>query len=118
MFERWDWLDREQFRKGFGYTDISKYEEVLIAKATRYGCERVDLECGGSISAILDGKKFPGNLTQDQADTVLEAASWCSNHAIKQGQTDFLRGSQSASMGQISIGQTNPEEPDYFPPFP
>ena len=36
---------------------------------------RVDVECGGSIRAILDGKPFPGGLTKDQADTVLEAAS-------------------------------------------
>jgi len=117
MFERWNWLDRKQFREDFGYTDISKYDDVLIAKATRYGCERVNLESGGSIFNILAGKDFPGALTKDQADTVLEASSWCANHAIKQGQTDFLRGSQSVSMGQISTGQTNPEEPDYFPPF-
>lgn len=36
---------------------------------------RVDVECGGSISAILDGKAFPGGLTKNQADTVLESAS-------------------------------------------
>lgn len=46
---------------------------------------RVDLECGRTISAILDGKNFPGALTKDQTDTVLEAASWCANHAIKNG---------------------------------
>jgi hypothetical protein len=45
----------------------------------------VNVECGGSIVAILDGKKFPGNLTQSQADTVLEAAGWCANQALRQG---------------------------------
>jgi hypothetical protein len=35
---------------------------------------------------------------------------------IMQG-LDWLRGSASVSMGQISTGQTNPEEPDYFPTF-
>jgi hypothetical protein len=35
---------------------------------------------------------------------------------VRQG-LDWLRGSQSVSMGQISTGQTNPEEPDYFLPF-
>lgn len=77
---------------------------------------RVDVECGNSIRAILDGNKFPGNLTELQADTVLEAASWCANHALRQG-LEWLRGSQTVSLGQISTGQTNPEEPDYFLPF-
>ena len=77
---------------------------------------RVDVECGGSISAILDDKKFPGNLTQNQADTVLEASSWSANHALKQG-LEWLRGSTRINIGQISTGQTNPEEPDYFLPF-
>lgn len=117
MFKRWNWIDREEFRQDFGYTDISKYTDVDIAKAVYYGCTRVDLECGGTISSILADKEFPGALTKDQADTVLEAASWCANHAIKQGLTDFLRGSSSVSLGQVSTGQTNPEEPDYFPPF-
>lgn len=36
---------------------------------------RVDVECGNAIKHILDGKEFPGKLTKDQADTVLEAAS-------------------------------------------
>ena len=85
MFERWDWLDKEQFRKDFGLTDITKWTDTDIARGTRYGCMRVDVECGGSIRAILDGKKFPGNLTELQADTVLEAASWCANHALRQG---------------------------------
>lgn len=77
---------------------------------------RVDVECGGAISAILDGNPFPGGLTKSQADTVLEAATWSANHAIRQG-LEWLRGSQSVSIGQISTGQTNPEEPDYFLPF-
>lgn len=77
---------------------------------------RVDAECGGSISAILSGREFPGGLTKEQADTVLESASWSANHALKQG-LEWLRGSQSVSLGQVSTGQTNPEEPDYFLPF-
>ena len=116
MFERWNWLDRDEFRKDFGLTDLAKYEDVIITRAIRYGCERVDLECGGTIKAILDGKDFPGKLTKDQADTVWESAAWCANHMLKQG-LDWLRGSTSVSLGQISAGQTNPEEPDYFPPF-
>jgi hypothetical protein len=28
-----------------------------------------------------------------------------------------ISGSQTVSLGQISTGQTNPEEPDYFLPF-
>jgi hypothetical protein len=51
-----------------------------------------------------------------QAETVREATAWCANHMIMQG-LDWLRGSASVSMGQISTGQTNPEEPDYFPTF-
>lgn len=35
---------------------------------------------------------------------------------IRQG-LEWLRGSQSISLGQISTAQTNPDEPDYFPPF-
>lgn len=34
------------------------------------------------------------------------------------GLDKLIRGSVSISLGQISVGQTNPEEPDYFPPFP
>jgi len=116
LFERWDWLDRKQFREEFGLTDITQHTDTDIARATRYGCMRVDVECGGSISAILDGRKFPGNLTQNQADTILEASSWCANHVLKQG-LEWLRGSASVNIGQISTGQTNPEEPDYFLPF-
>lgn len=37
-------------------------------------------------NAGVDGKEFPGELTKNQADTVLEAASWCANHMMKQGQ--------------------------------
>jgi len=96
MFKRWNWIDREEFRQDFGYTDISKYSDTDIAKAIRYGCTRIDTECGGTISAILDDHPFPGNLTKIQADTVLEAASWCANHALKQGLTDFLRGGPTA----------------------
>jgi len=100
LFERWDWVDREQFRKEFGFTDIGKYDDWIVTRGLRYGCMRVDVECGGSISAILDGKAFPGGLTKNQADTVLESASWSANHALKQG-LDFLRGSQGNLGGEV-----------------
>jgi hypothetical protein len=61
VFDRWNWLDREAFREHFGYTNITRYDDQLITKAIRYGCERVDLESGNTISAHLEEKHFPGD---------------------------------------------------------
>lgn len=103
-------------REHYGLLDILRWPDQEVNKAIRYGCERVDLESGGTITAALAEKPFPGDLTQNQAETVKEAAAWCANHMLRQG-LDWLRGSTSVSLGQISTGQTNPEEPDYFPLF-
>lgn len=54
-------------------------------KAVRYGCERVDLESGGTISKILAGNAFPYGLSKDQEDTVKEAVGWCANHMLCNG---------------------------------
>lgn len=115
MFQRWNWITLEKFREAFNYTEEKHSDETLL-KAIRYGCERVDLECGGAISELLNKRPWPGDLTKDQQDAVEESVGWCANHMIKQG-LEWLRGSQSVSLGQISTGQTNPEEPDYFLPF-
>jgi len=116
IFDRWNWIDIEEFRKYFGYTDPRWDTDQKIQKAIRYGCERVDLESGNTITKILGDKQFPSGLTKAQIDVVQEAAAWCANHMLKQG-LEWLRGSASISLGQISTAQTNPEEPDYFPPF-
>jgi len=104
----------ESFREAFNYQDRTRYSDLDIKKALRYGAERVNLESGGTISGILDGKEFPHGLTREQENTVKEAVGWCANHMLKQGQ-EWLRGSYSISMGQMSTSQTNESEPDYFP---
>lgn len=115
LSERWNWLDDAEFRKVFGFEDRAKYFDSDILKAIRYGCERVDLESGGAITQILGKDNFPGKLTKLQSETVKEAVGWCANHMVRQG-LEWLRGSQSVSLGAINTGQTNPEEPDYFLP--
>jgi hypothetical protein len=88
----------------------------VIRKAIIYGCYRVSKESGHVIRDSLGEKPFPGDLTKKQRESVVEMASWSANHMVKQG-LDWIRGSQSVSLGQISTGQTNPEQPDYLPPF-
>lgn len=116
LFSKWNWIDPQEFRKLFEFEDLVKYPDSTILKGIRYGCERVDLESGGVILEILGNKPFPGDLTKIQEEAVRESAAWCANHMIRQG-LDWLRGSVSISLGSISTGQTNPDEPDYFPPF-
>ncbi|CAG8667656.1 2045_t:CDS:2 [Funneliformis caledonium] len=67
-------LDNE-FRKTFGFEDFNTYQDHLIFKAVRYGCERVDLESGGTITGILAEKPFPGHLTKTQEEAVKEAVA-------------------------------------------
>jgi len=116
LFSKWNWINPEELLKLFEFEDWIKYPDGIILKGIRYGCERVDLESGGTILEILADKPFPGDLTKKQEEAVKESAAWCANHMIRQG-LDWLRGSTSISLGSISTGQTNPDEPDYFPPF-
>lgn len=116
LFDRWDWIKIDEFRQHFGYYNEEVYEEWKVKKALRYGCERVNLECDNILDDIIADKGFPHGLTKKQEITVLEAAAWCANHMLKQGQ-EWLKGSGSISMGQVNLGQTNPDKPDYFLPF-
>lgn len=87
----------------------------MIDKAIIYGCYRVSIESGHAIKDAL-GDMFPDSLPAQQAESVKEMAAWSANHYLKQG-LEWLKGSQSVSLGPITTGQTNPEEPDYLPPF-
>jgi hypothetical protein len=100
LFSRWNWIDVQEFRKTFGFEDFNTYQDHLIFKAVRYGCERVDLESGGTITGILAEKPFPGHLTKTQEEAVKEAVAWCANHMIRQG-LEWLRGNQAVSLGSL-----------------
>lgn len=118
LFARWDWITEEEFRKVFGYDDASStslYPRPKVVGSIRYGCSRVDMECGGAITNILGDKEFPHGLTKKQSDTVLEIAAWCANQFLALGG-NWTLGSASVSVGGSSVSQTNPDEPDYFPP--
>lgn len=56
-----------------GLEDITKYDNDVILRAIRYGCERVDLESGGTITSIIAEK--PSLLTKEQEITVQEAVA-------------------------------------------
>ena len=45
---------------------------------------RVNLESDNLIKEAV-GDKFPGELSQSQADTVLEAIGLCTNNVLRQG---------------------------------
>lgn len=116
MFERWNWLDKIEFRNFYGYTDHEEYEDWVIEKAIIYGCYRISLETGHLVRDALGEDGFPGSLTKKQAEAVKETAAWSANHMLKQN-LDWVRGSRSISLGQISTGVTHPDEPDYLIPW-
>ena len=64
---------------------------------------RVDVECGGTISSILDGEEFPGGLTKKQADTVLEAAAWCANQFLRRGGVTETAGALLLLLGNLLL---------------
>lgn len=110
------WIDSEEFRTDFGYSDRQAYEDWKIAKFIRYGCERVDAECDGAIRSILGTNEFPSGLTKFQEKTVMGAVRWAANHALKTGMDTWGRGTYAINLGQINLSQSNPDRPDYFPP--
>ena len=59
----------------FGLEDLTTYKDSDVFKAIRYGCERVDLESGGTITGILADKDFPHGLTKQQKEAVKEAVA-------------------------------------------
>lgn len=117
LFTRWTWITEAEFRTTFGYPPEDKtYPSYKVLSAIRYGCERVDVECGGIITQTIGDKEFPYGLTKLQANVALEAAAWCANQFLTRGG-NWDRGSGSINRGQTSASQSNPDEPDYFPPF-